>query len=258
MELGLRDRNVLVAGASRGIGLAIARAFLEEGSRVAMAARGSVALAGARDALGSEFGQDRVLGYVGDLSIEKDAHGFVATAKRSWGMPDIAVASAGTGRGRTGWEVERSDWEASFEANLTPAVRLAEAVLPDFAAAGRGSLIFVASIVGRERVGAPLPYSAAKAGLISYANGLAAELGARNVRVNCVAPGNVMVAGGSWDSKLKQNREKWRRYLETEVPLRRFGRAEEIAATVVFLASDRASFVTGACLVADGGQTRTI
>ncbi len=258
MELGLQDRNALIGGASRGIGLEIARAFLSEGARVALAARGAEALDAAVRDLGKEFDQSRVLGYVGDLCVAEEAKGFVAAAKEAWGIPHVAVANAGSGTGRAGWNLAEADWETSLEANLWPSARLAEVVLPELVDAGGGSLVFVSSIVGRERVGAPLPYSAAKAGLISYANGLAGQLGEAGVRVNCVAPGNVLVSGGAWDLKVQNDPERWRRYVASEVPLRRFGRAEEIADAVAFLASDRASFITGACLVVDGGQTRTI
>lgn len=258
MELGLRDRNVVVGGASRGIGLEIARAFLFEGARVALAARDAEALDAAIGDLGKEFEPSRVLGYVCDLCLPEEAKRFIAAAKDAWGVPHVAVANAGSGTGRAGWNLAEADWETSLHANLWPSARLAEAVLPELVAAGGGSLVFVSSIVGRERVGAPLPYSVAKAGLISYANGLAGELGEAGVRVNCVAPGNVMVSGGTWDLKVQKDPERWRTYVASEVPLRRFGRADEIADAVAFLASDRASFITGACLVIDGGQTRTI
>src|SRR5262249_49485192 len=97
-----------------------------------------------------------------------------------------------------------------------------------------------------------------KAAVLSYGKNLARQLGPQGVRVNCVAPGNILFPGGSWEKKFAQQREHFQRYIETEVPLQRFGSPEEIADVVVFLASDRAAFVTGACVVADGGQTRSL
>jgi 3-oxoacyl-[acyl-carrier protein] reductase len=116
----------------------------------------------------------------------------------------------------------------------------------------------VASIAGLESMPAPLPYSAAKAALVNYGKNLSRLLASRGVRVNSVAPGNVLFPGGSWERHLADRREEVLRYLQAEVPMQRFGRPEEIADLVVYLSSDRASFITGACVVADGGQTRSI
>jgi 3-oxoacyl-[acyl-carrier protein] reductase len=123
--------------------------------------------------------------------------------------------------------------------------------------AGRGSIVLIASIVGLESVNAPLPYSAAKAALISYAKNLGREVARRGVRVNAVAPGNVLFDGGSWARKLAENPDRVRQYIDREVPAGRFGAPAEIADLVAFLASDRATFITGACMVVDGGQTRS-
>ena len=105
---------------------------------------------------------------------------------------------------------------------------------------------------------APLPYSAAKAALINLSKNLARQAGPHNVRVNCVAPGNILFPGGSWEKHLEARAEEVHRFIQTEVPLRRFGRPEEIADAIAFLCSDRSSFITGACIVADGGQTRSL
>ncbi len=120
-----------------------------------------------------------------------------------------------------------------------------------------GSIVLVASIVGLESTRAPLPYSAAKAAMVSYGKNLARQVGPFNVRVNSVAPGNILFPGGSWERHLAERRDEVLREIEAEVPLGRFGRAEEVADLIVFLSSDRAAFITGSCLVADGGQTRS-
>jgi 3-oxoacyl-[acyl-carrier protein] reductase len=117
--------------------------------------------------------------------------------------------------------------------------------------------VFIASIVGVESVRAPLAYSAAKTALHAYAKNLARAVASQGVRVNVVAPGNVLFDGGSWAAKLAEDPERVRGYIGAEVPLGRFGNPEEIADLVAFLASSRAAFITGACVVADGGQTRT-
>jgi 3-oxoacyl-[acyl-carrier protein] reductase len=103
-----------------------------------------------------------------------------------------------------------------------------------------------------------LPYSAAKAALLNYGKNVARAVGPHNVRVNCVAPGNILFPGGSWERHLLERHDDVQRQIEAEVPLQRFGRPEEVADLIVFLSSDRAAFMTGSCVVADGGQTRSV
>ena len=131
-------------------------------------------------------------------------------------------------------------------------------VLPEMIEARSGSVILISSITGVESTPSPLPYSAAKAALVNYGKNLARQVGKDQVRVNCVAPGNILFPGGSWEQRLAQRRDEVMDFIRAEVPLQRFGRAEEIADLVVFLSSDRAAFITGSCFVADGGQTRSV
>ena len=116
----------------------------------------------------------------------------------------------------------------------------------------------MASLTGLESTTAPLPYSAAKSAIINYAKNLARVVAASGVRVNSVAPGNVLFPGGSWERHLNERHDDVMREIEAEVPMRRFGRAEEVADVIVFLSSGRGSFMTGSCVVVDGGQTRSI
>ena len=122
---------------------------------------------------------------------------------------------------------------------------------------GSGNILFIASIVGVEATPAPLPYSAAKAALINYSKNLARQVAREGVRVNCVAPGNILFPGGTWERHLERDRAAVTKKIEDEVPMGRFGTPEEIAGLAVFLCSPRASFITGSCFVADGGQTRS-
>jgi 3-oxoacyl-[acyl-carrier protein] reductase len=258
MDLDLRDAAVLVGGSSRGIGYGIASALLEEGARVALTGRDENALDTAAQRLRADHGEDRVAAHPGDLHDPAHCAAVVAAVAERWDGLDGVVANVGSGTATPGWRVEAQEWDAVFDANLWTSVRLATAALEPMAAAGAGSLVFVGSIVGVETVSAPLSYSAAKAALMSYVKGLAHEVGSAGVRVNAVIPGNVLFPGGSWDRRVSRDPDRWERYLEAEVPLRRFGTPSDIADPVAFLLSTRASFVTGACLVADGGQTRSM
>ena len=256
MDLGLTDSVALVAGSSRGIGHAVASQLLSEHASVMLTGRDPVALEAARQALAARHGEDRVQALAGDLADPERSAEAVAEAHRAWGRLDLVVASVGSGAGRRGWDQGQQEWERMFSVNLWTSAGIAEAALPGMLAAGRGSIVFISSIAGGETVSAPPPYGAAKAALRSYSKTLARELGPSGIRVNCVAPGNILVPGGGWDRRLASDRAAVEAYVAAEVPMQRLGTAEEIAAVVAFLASPRASFVTGAWVVADGGQTR--
>jgi len=253
MDLRLRDKVVLIGGASRGIGLSIARAFAAEGARVALTGRDSAALD--RAVRGLDAG-DRAIGVAGDLAEPQVIASVLRATGDLWGPIDVLVANVGSGTARPGWALDEQDWSRAFDTNLHVVRRLTEAVLPGMVTARRGSIVLIASIVGLESVNAPLTYSAAKAALVSYAKNLGRDVARAGVRVNAVAPGNVLFEGGSWARKLADQPERVRQYIDTEVPAGRFATPDEIADVVVFLASERAAFVTGACVVVDGGQTR--
>jgi len=258
MDLDLANKVVLVAGSSRGIGHASARAFLAEGCRTAITGRDSASLARAQAAFDSEFGPERVLACEGDLRQTAVIKKVLSNIRERWGQLDCLVANIGNGRGPVGWDVQESDWDRLFDENLWGSLRLIKEVLLDMTRARQGSIVLVASIVGVESTSAPLPYSAAKAALVNYGKNLARQVGPYNVRVNCVAPGNILFPGGSWERHLSERRDEVLQHINAEVPLQRFGRPEEIADLIVFLSSERAAFITGACMVADGGQTRSL
>jgi 3-oxoacyl-[acyl-carrier protein] reductase len=258
MDLELKDKIALVAGSSRGIGKATARAFLAEGARTVITGRDAASLSQCETEFQKEFGKDRVFAISGDLTQTDQIRKTLEQIKAKWGTPDCVVASIGTGRGPAGWNISETDWQKLFETNLFGSLRLVTEVLPAMTEARKGSIVLVSSIVGIESTPAPLPYSAAKAALNNFQKNVSRQVGASNVRINCVAPGNILFPGGSWETHLKNRRDEVMRYIETEVPLKRFGRPEEIAELIIFLSSDRAAFITGSCVVADGGQTRTI
>jgi 3-oxoacyl-[acyl-carrier protein] reductase len=249
------ERHVIVSGSSRGIGLAIANAFLAGGDHVTVTGRDADGVAAAAARLDEEHGAGRTLPFAGDLTDRVEIARLIETVRERWASVDVCVLNVGTGRGALGPTPGAEEWDRLFRQNLWSAVAVAEAVVPSMVEAGQGNLVFISSIAGIESVGAPLPYETAKAAVVAYANGLARSVGSSGIRVNTVAPGNILFAGGRWEELLAADTSGVERMLQENVPLQRFGTPEEIAEAVVYLASDRASFVTGATLVVDGGQT---
>lgn len=258
MKLELEDKVAFVAGASRGIGFAIAGAFLDEGAKVVLTGRNSQSLKEAAGALQKKGSPEQVLSIQGDMTVPDEIKRAVEKTISTFGGIDTVVANVGGGSSRAGWDVGPEEWEEALKTNLVGSMVLAKTVLPHLIRKKSGCLIFISSIAGSEALPAPLNYSAAKSALQTAMKNLSREVGPEGVRVNAVSPGNVLFPGGSWERLLSNGRDKVERYIQSEVPLRRFGRPEEIADAVVFLASERARFVTGACLVVDGGQTRSL
>lgn len=276
MDLGLGGKVALVTGASRGIGKAIAAGLAAEGCRVVICAREARALEAAAaeieaaaggapargepggTAAGAPAAPPAVLPVPADVTSPEDCRRLVRVAETFHGRVDILVHNAGGSRG-AGPFLDSSEevFRAALELNTLAGLRLARLTVPLIRRQGGGAIIFVSSIWGREAGGAPA-YNLAKAAEISLAKSLARELAPHNIRVNSVAPGSVLHPGGSWDRRRQADPEGIARFVAAELPFGRFGRPEEIADVVVFLASERASWVSGACLNVDGCQSRSL
>jgi 3-oxoacyl-[acyl-carrier protein] reductase len=256
MNLGLTDKIVCVAGSSRGIGRAIGGAFLREGARVVVSGRTKEDLDRTATELEKAYGAERVLPVRADLTDDVGITTCFQMLERRWGGLDILVANIGSGRSVSGWDVPREEWGRMLDLNLTVGALLTRKAIPLMQRRAGGSIVFIASLAGMEALPAPLPYACAKAGMVVLSKFLSRQLAGDHIRVNTVAPGNVLFPGGVWERKLKEAPEQVRAYISTDVPMRRMGTPEEIADAVMFLASARASFITGACLIVDGGQAR--
>ena len=249
MDLALSDKVAIVTGGSRGIGRSIALALAGEGCRVAICARGEERLRETEAELRAA-GVD-ALGVVTDVTVAADIERLVATTVERFGRLDILVNNAGSRAREDTDEV----WNATYESNVLAAVRATRAAVPHLRASGGGSIVHIASIYGRE-TGGPASYNAIKSAMIAHAKAMALEL-APEIRVNSVAPGSIAFPGGSWGRRLEEDPEGMRVFLEQNIPMGRFGRPEEIAAVVTFLCSEQASWVTGASINVDGGQSRS-
>jgi 3-oxoacyl-[acyl-carrier protein] reductase len=257
MDLHLDNQIAFVAGSSRGIGKAIAAALLAEGACVVLTGRDETSLRSAETELSMTASRDRMLAICGDFANAATIERAFEQTIQHFGRIDHLVANLGTGSGKPGWDQPDDEWERLFELNFFASTRLTQAILPHLLAnPDGGSILYMSSIVAVEATLAPLPYSAAKAALVNYSKNLARQLGAKKVRVNTIAPGNILFPGGSWERHIRTRREAVESMLKTEVPQQRFGTPEEIASLAAYLCSPRAGFATGGCYVMDGGQTR--
>lgn len=261
MNLQLDNQWVLVTGSSRGIGRSIAEAFLKEKASVILTGRDSQTLKETSATLAKIFGNERVRPFTGDL-LQPDSVAALATMIREKvGKLDHLICNIGSGVSVPPMEEDAAEFQRMLDINLLIAVRTVAALrslLEEAAKHEQGipSITFVGSICGMEALGCPVAYASAKAGLLAYAKNIARPLARLSVRVNIVSPGNILFPGSIWEEKLAADREAVESMIKKEVPLQRLGTLDEIADVVVFLASMRAAFVSGANWIVDGGQVR--
>jgi 3-oxoacyl-[acyl-carrier protein] reductase len=253
MHPNLLGKVVLIGGASGGIGGAISRKFLQEGCKVALVGRNGEKLSKLVETLSSEFGTTNICSLVADCNRESAINSAVKSIISQWSRLDVVVANIGDGRSDSDAIPSYDSFTNALQVNLRIAENIARATQAELNR-GRGSLLFVSSIAGLQVTGAPTDYSVAKAALVMLSKQLSHKF-APNIRVNCIAPGNIYFPGGRWEELLKSDPVTTETMLKTKVPLNRFGTPEEVANAVVFLSSDSASFITGSCLTVDGGQT---
>jgi 3-oxoacyl-[acyl-carrier protein] reductase len=256
MDLGLRDHVAIVTGASRGLGLASASALAAEGCRVTICARTEEPLREAGERLADlAGGADRVLTVAADVSRADGCQTVVDRTVAAFGGIDVLVNNVGLARGGGLLDASDADWQEAIDQTLLPAVRASRLVVPHMRQRGGGAIIIMASIFGRE-AGGRMTYNAVKAAEISLAKSLAQQLAPQNIRVNSVSPGSILFEGGSWWRRQQENPVAIADFVRRELPFGRFGRPEEVGEVVAFLASKRASWISGASIVVDGCQSR--
>jgi 3-oxoacyl-[acyl-carrier protein] reductase len=250
MDLQLQGKAAIVTGSSRGLGLASAKALAAEGCRVCLCARGQEAL----EQAASEV--PNAITVAADLSTPDGAARVVDGTLAAFGAIDILVNNVATAKGTDIVNTGDGEWQEAFDQTLFPAIRMSRHVVPHMRQHGGGSIIMIASIWGRES-GGRMVYNAVKAAEISLAKAMAQQLAKDNIRVNSVAPGSILFPGGSWEKRQKADPAGIAEFIKTELPFGRFGRAEEVGDAVAFLASPRASWISGSCVTVDGCQSRS-
>lgn len=250
MQLELAGKVALVTGASRGLGLEIARVLAEEGCRVILNGRDGTALERtARLIPGSEAA-------AGDVQDPAQCAEIARIVAARHGRLDVLVCNVGSGRSVPPGEETAGEWERVMRLNFSSATNAVHAMRPLLEKA-RGSIVCISSICGLEALGAPATYSAAKAALNAYVRSAARPLAAAGVRINAVAPGNLLFEGSTWEERMLKDAAAVEAMLRREVALQRLGTPREIADFVAFVASPRGAFATGAVFVVDGGQVRS-
>ena len=247
MDLHLAGKKVIVTGASKGIGFAIANEFSKEGASISICARGRDSLESARDLVARNGGN--VHADICDVSDKKNLIKYIENAVQNLGGLNILVNNP-SGFGRSD---DEDGWQVGIDVDLMALVRASWTAVPFIEKTGGGSIIHTSSISGLTSSLRTPPYGAVKAAVIQYTKTQALQLASKNIRVNCIAPGSIDFPGGTWDDA-KKNNPKLYAGIQNSIPFGRLGRPEEVAKLAVFLASDAASWVTGETVAVDGGQ----
>ena len=202
-------------------------------------------------------GSGRVVTVATDVATVAGVQQAIDVTVATFGGLDVLVNNVGLGRGAGVVDTPDAVWQEAFDQTLFPAIRASRLAVPHMRSRGGGAIVMIASIYGRES-GGRMTYNAVKAAEISLAKSMAQELAAYNIRVNSVAPGSILFPGGSWHRRLEADPEGIAEFVRKELPFGRFGRPEEVGATVAFLVSPRASWISGASVTVDGCQSRSL
>ncbi|MDO8473385.1 MAG: SDR family oxidoreductase [Dehalococcoidia bacterium] len=258
MNLGLKGRVALVAGASSGLGKAVALALAQEGAQVSICSRSRGRARAAAKEISVKTGVE-VAAHAADVRNEKACRDWVAHAAKKWGRVDILINNAGGPPEGSFEDVNESDWNRGFELNFLSAVRLSRLVIPYMKKQRWGRIIFIASTSAKQPIEGLAISNALRTGVLGLSKTLSQELGPHNILVNAVCPGYTKTErledlARHRAAKTKAPVEKIYQQWTQSIPLKRLAEPEEIAQAVVYLASDRASYITGVALQVDGGR----
>jgi 3-oxoacyl-[acyl-carrier protein] reductase len=262
MDLGIKDKVALVTAASTGIGKAVAEAFAEEGCNIAICSRTKETLVETSGDIKNKFHIEPFWG-ICDLNQQKDIENFYTAVKNHFGKVDILVNNCGGPVPGFLRDLSEEDWENAFKQVLLSVVRFSNLVIPNMIAQEWGRIINITSIAVKQPVNNLMLSNSLRAGVTGFSKSLSNEFGIKNVTVNNIAPGYTLthrlyelavnrakVSGKSHEEILVE--------MAKDVPMNRLGGPEEIAAAVIFLASQKASYITGTTIQVDGGLTRAI
>ncbi|MBE6015711.1 MAG: SDR family oxidoreductase [Lachnospiraceae bacterium] len=254
MDLGLRDKKVIITASSNGIGKATALAFANEGAKVLINGRNPQKLSAVKNEISTCYGEDSVLSVCGDATTDETRDKIIREAHDKWGSIDILIPCVGSGKSESENPLSLDEWNRLLNINLLCNVGLIDKCISLLQKGNDPVITMISSVVAISRASAPASYAAAKSGILTLNNYLAAEYKNTGIRVNCVVPGNVYFTGGRWEEIRNADVKGTDEYINSNVPMNRFGKPEEIADAIVFMSSKRASFINGAVLTVDGGQ----
>lgn len=262
MDLGLEGRVALVCGSTRGIGRAVAKALSQEGARVAVNGRHEGSVDRAAEELEREAG-NTVVPFVADVGVPDQAEQLVHRVTKELGRLDVLFCNASGPPAAPFKDQPREAWHRAVDLNLFSTIHLAAAAVPIMRKVQWGRVICLASVAAKQPLPGLILSTTARAGVLGFAKALADEVAADGITVNTVCPGFIATERIAELTETRAKREKRgsqdvMRDMVADIPLGRMGRTDELAAVVTFLASDKASYITGAVLQVDGGFTRSI
>lgn len=256
MELGLKDKKVLITGGADGIGLATAECFAEEGAKVLITSRSEEKARSACSKINAKS-MNSCEYVICDATTPDGILIIKSRIQKKWGKLDILIPNIGCGKPISTNPLDDREWREMFEINTLSVVSIID-MLQECINQREASVVIISSIVGRQVFGKSYAYAACKNSLVVLCKYLSRDYLNRKMRVNCVMPGNVYFKGGRWEEILRERGEMVIEEIRNSVPMNRFSTPKEIADTIVFLASERASFINGESIAIDGGQISSI
>jgi len=250
MDFDLKGKTAIITGSSHGLGKSIAFTLHNQGCNVMLNGRNKKSL----ESTLAEFGKNCEI-FVGDVTNPLECKELTKNTKKKFGTIDILICNVGSGRSVKPGHETISEWKRILDLNFFSSINMIESCSNELSK-NNGTIVCISSIAGLENIDAPITYSVAKSALNTYVKAISKPLADKNIRINAVAPGNLLFPGSVWDKKIKQNKKEIFNMINEKVPLKKFGKLNEISPMVAFLASPLSSFITGSIFVVDGGQTK--